>query len=260
MSCPRRAPHRSLGMVMSVTDDRAGQYRLRRQIYGRGAFGEVHVLVGPAQADDESRVKWAVDYAATSSIRPGPIPLEASAALDGALRGLMLAESLGAPVTGQVVRVTRVGINVADAEPSAVRAAASAAVVRAFGLEDECQRFYEHGRRYESKSASTSSRYSAIPTSGSTGQPVSNRNGSTSAPGQATPQEHLFNSSFRPKEKQLIRKLTVGTLPSMPKPVGRSSRSLPPNADAVRAQRRGRARFRRCRALPRSRPPGAVTF
>jgi hypothetical protein len=35
---------------------------------------------------------------------------------------------------------------------------------------------------------------------------------------------------------------------------------LSPNADAVRAQRPRSARFRRCRALPRTRPPGAVTF
>jgi hypothetical protein len=26
-----------------------------------GAFGEVHVVVGPAQADDESGVAWSVD-------------------------------------------------------------------------------------------------------------------------------------------------------------------------------------------------------
>jgi hypothetical protein len=148
------SPHRSFGMVSGVTDDRVGQYRLKRQIHGRGAFGEVHVVVGPAQADDESRVTWAVDYSAVSSIRPDTSPLEASAALDGALRGLMLAESLGAPVTGQVVRVTRVGIILADTEPSAVRAAATAAVVRAFGLEDECQLIYDDGWRYESKPAS----------------------------------------------------------------------------------------------------------
>jgi hypothetical protein len=70
---------------MSVTDDRVGQYRLKRQIHGRGAFGEVHVAVGPARADDESTVIWAVAVG-ERSIRPDTDPLEFSAALDGASR------------------------------------------------------------------------------------------------------------------------------------------------------------------------------
>ena len=135
---------------MSMSEDRVGRYRLTRQIHGRGAFGEVHVVVGPAQAGDESRAIWAVAEG-ERSIRLDADPLDASAALDGALQGLVLAESLGAPVAEQVVRVTRVGIILADTEPSAVRAAATAAVVRAFGLEDECQLIYEDGWRYEEK-------------------------------------------------------------------------------------------------------------
>ena len=83
------------------------------------------------------------------SIQMNTDPMDASAALDGALQGLVLAQSLGAPVAEQVVRVTRVGIILADTEPSAVRAAATAAVVRAFGLEDKCQLIYEDGWRYE---------------------------------------------------------------------------------------------------------------
>jgi hypothetical protein len=138
-------------MVLSVTDDRVGHYRLRRQIHGSGAFGEVHVVVGPARDDQESRVIWAVAEG-ERSIRPDTDLLEASAALDGALLGLALAESLGAPVTGQTVRVTRVVIIVADTEPGAVRAAAAAAVVKAFGLDDECQLIYKDGWRYEPKS------------------------------------------------------------------------------------------------------------
>ena len=107
-------------------------------------------MVGPARPNDDSRVIWAVAEG-ERSIRLDTDPLEASAALDGALHGLALVESLGAPVTGQVVRITSVVINVADTEPSAVRAAATAAVARAFGLEDECQLTYEHGWRYEPK-------------------------------------------------------------------------------------------------------------
>jgi hypothetical protein len=135
---------------MGVSEDRIGWYRLKRQIHGRGAFGEAHVVVGPAQAEDESRVIWSVAEG-EKSIKLHTDPLDASAALDGALRGLVLAESLGAPVMGQVVRVTRVGINVADTEPGAVRAAAAVAVVRVFGLEDKCQLIYEDGWRYEAK-------------------------------------------------------------------------------------------------------------
>ena len=141
----------SLAGVISVTDDKVGKYRLLRQIHGRGAFGEVHVVVRPAQTGAESRVIWAVDDADMSSIQPDTDPLDASTALDGALQGLVLAESLGAPVKNQVVRVTFVGINVADTEPGAVHAAASAAVIRAFGLEDKCQLIYQNGWRYESK-------------------------------------------------------------------------------------------------------------
>jgi hypothetical protein len=97
--------HRSFEMEMSVTDDRAGQYRLRRPIHGRGVLGEIHVVVGSSQ--------------------PG----------------------------------------------------------------DECRLPFEHGWRHESKSASTSSRCPAIPTSRSTGQPVSNRNRNraTSPPARQRP-------------------------------------------------------------------------
>lgn len=136
---------------MISVPDKVGKYRLLRQIHGRGAFAEVHVVVRPVQASAEPRVSWAIDDADGSSIRPDTDPLDASAALDGALHGLVLAESLGAPVKDQVVRVTHVGINVADTEPDAVHAAASAAVIRAFGLEDKCQLIYENGWRYESK-------------------------------------------------------------------------------------------------------------
>lgn len=140
--------------VIQVTDDKVGRYRLLRQIHGRGAFSEVHVVVRPARAGIDSRVIWAVDDADSSSVQPDKDPLDASAALDGALHGLVLAESLGGSVKDQVVRVTHVGINVADTEPSAVHAAASAAVIRAFGLEDKCQLIYENGWRYELKPVS----------------------------------------------------------------------------------------------------------
>src|SRR5262249_33123305 len=136
---------------ISMSEHKVGKYRLLRQIHGSGAFGEVHVVIGPAQAKAESTVIWAVDDTDMSSIQPDSDPLDTSAALDGALHGLVLAESLGAPVENQVVRVTRVGVNVADTEPSAVRAAASAAVIRALGLEDKCQLIYENGWRFELK-------------------------------------------------------------------------------------------------------------
>jgi hypothetical protein len=134
-----------------MTDEKVGKYRLLRQIDGRGAFGEVHVVVRPAQASAESRVAWAVNDADTTSTHPDTDPLDASAALDGAFQGLVLAESLGAPVKDQVVRVTHVGINVADTEPDAVHAAATAVVIRALGLEDRCQLIYDNGWRYDRK-------------------------------------------------------------------------------------------------------------
>jgi hypothetical protein len=134
--------------MLIVVDDKVGAYRLLRQIGGHGAFGEVHVVVGPAPTGAESTVIWAVDEANMSSVQPDTDPLDASAAMDGAAHGLMLAESLGASAKDQVVRVTHVGINVADTEPSALRAAAAAAVIRAFGLEDRCQLIYENEWRY----------------------------------------------------------------------------------------------------------------
>jgi hypothetical protein len=134
-----------------VNDDKVGKYRLFRQADGRGAFGEVHVVVRRVLAGAETEVIWAVGSEDTSSIQPDADPLDASAALDGALQGLALARSLGVPVKDQVVSVTHVGINVADTQPDAVRAAASAAVIRAFELEDKCQIVYEDGWRYEVK-------------------------------------------------------------------------------------------------------------
>ena len=63
------------------------------------------MVVGPARTGAEVRVTWAIDDADRSSIQPDTDPPDASAALDGALHGLVLAESLGAPVKDQVVRV-----------------------------------------------------------------------------------------------------------------------------------------------------------
>lgn len=57
-----------------MTHVRVGQYRLRRQIHGRGAFGEVYVVVGPARAGDESAVTRAVAEG-DRSIRPDTDPL-----------------------------------------------------------------------------------------------------------------------------------------------------------------------------------------
>lgn len=131
-----------------MADNRTGKYRLLRQIHGRGAFGEVHVQVRASRSGDDPRVVWAVEGSDETSAQPSHDPAETSAALEGARLGLALVESLDRSVQSQTVLVTFVGINVADTEPSAVRAAASAAVVQAFGLEGMCRLVYEHGWHY----------------------------------------------------------------------------------------------------------------
>lgn len=133
-----------------MNQEKVGKFRLLRQVHGRGAFAEVRVVIRPAKDDANERVHWAIDQP-SQSIQPEIDQLEASAALNGALHGLELAESLGAQVKDEVVWVVHVGINVADTEPDAVRAAASAAVVQAFGLEDKCRLFYDNGWKYDLK-------------------------------------------------------------------------------------------------------------
>jgi len=113
---------------------RIGTYRLMRQINGHGAFGEVHLAVHCSQDSAEPQVMWAAD-----GTRGNGYPENVAAAFEGVSLGLSLVESLGVSIHHRVVQITFIGITEVDTEPSAVRAAATAAVVRAFGLEGMCE-------------------------------------------------------------------------------------------------------------------------
>jgi hypothetical protein len=136
---------------MIVNDGRQGRFRLLRQIHGRGAFGEVHVNIRTARGGDERQVVWAVD-AHVPSARPDQYPAETAAAIEGAGLALRLLESLGVDTGTWVVQIVFVGVNDADSEPSAVRAAATAAVVQAFGLAERCELVFDTEWRYMAKS------------------------------------------------------------------------------------------------------------
>ena len=134
-----------------MTENRKGAFRLLRQSHGQGAFGEVHVTILAARVPDEPRVVWSVDAADASSASPDYHLAECAAAVEGADVGLGLLESIGVQVGKQTVHLTFLGINEADTEPSAVRAAATAAVMQAFGLVGRCELVYDTEWHYQLK-------------------------------------------------------------------------------------------------------------
>jgi hypothetical protein len=136
---------------MGVSENRKGEFRLLRQIHGKGAFGEVHATILATRVHDEPRVIWSVDADDASSAGPDHYPDECAAAVEGAHLALGLLESIGVQVGRQTAHLTFLGINEADTEPSAVRAAATAAVMQAFGLADRCELVYDTEWHYQLK-------------------------------------------------------------------------------------------------------------
>jgi len=110
-----------------------GEYRLRRQAAGRGAYAHVRVVeTAPGSSEPADRVHWAVDPADSASAQPARDPAAVQAALDGVADALADLDRIGVDTHGWPVHISFVGINIVDTEPSAVRASAAAATVAAF--------------------------------------------------------------------------------------------------------------------------------
>ena len=132
-----------------MTAIRSGEYRLKRQIHGSGAYAHVRVEVRPAGVGQAQRVQWSVDPADHSSAQPTYYAEEAQATLDGAAAALADLDRIGFDTGAHAVHVCFLGVNVVDTEPSAVRAAAGAATVAAFGLADRFELTFAEGWRYQ---------------------------------------------------------------------------------------------------------------
>jgi hypothetical protein len=135
------------GVAMSPAA-RIGEYRIKRQIHGSGAFTHVRVELRPADSAVADPVHWAVDPTDLGSAQPIRYPEEVRAALAGAEGALDDLDRIGVDTSGQAVHVTLLGINVVDTEPTAVRAAATAATAAAFGADDRFTLIYADGRQY----------------------------------------------------------------------------------------------------------------
>ena len=123
------------------TEQTTGEFRLARQIHGPGAFAHVRVEVRPDPAGG-------VHLSVSDVQRRRPNAAETRAALDGAAGALGDLDRQGVDTRGRSVHVTFVGITEVDTEPTAVRAAAAAATVAAFGAADRFTLTYADGWRY----------------------------------------------------------------------------------------------------------------
>jgi hypothetical protein len=126
-----------------------GEYRLKRQGGGRGAYAHVRVEAATAAPGPAGRVHWSVDPADSASTQPARDPAEVQAALDGAEAALADLDRIGVDTRGWAVSITFVGINIVDTEPAAVRAAAAAATVAAFNAGHRFELTFAGGWRYQ---------------------------------------------------------------------------------------------------------------
>jgi hypothetical protein len=126
---------------------RSGEFELKRQIHGAGAYAHVRVEVRPS-GQGSDRVQWSVDPASRTSVQPAHWPEEVRATLDGAAAALADLDRIGIDTSGWTVHIVFLGVTEVDTEPTAVRAAAAAATVAAFGAADRFVLTYPDGWRY----------------------------------------------------------------------------------------------------------------
>lgn len=131
-----------------VSAHATGEYRLRRQAGGRGAYAHVRVEIGPAGPGADARVVWSVDPEDSASAQPVRDPDAVQASLDGATAVLADLDRLGVDTLGLTVHITSVEINIVDTEPTAVRADAAAATAAAFDAADHFEFTCADGWRY----------------------------------------------------------------------------------------------------------------
>jgi hypothetical protein len=125
-----------------------GEFLLKRQAGGRGAYAHVRVVKVPAGPGLDARVVWSVDPEDSASAQPARDPAVVQAALDGAAAALGDLDRMGIDTHGSMVQITFVGINVVDTEPTAVGGAAAAATASAFDAADSFELTFADGWRY----------------------------------------------------------------------------------------------------------------
>ncbi|MEV0675423.1 hypothetical protein AB0I60_02755 [Actinosynnema sp. NPDC050436] len=124
-----------------------GRYRLWRQDMGVVAFASVELAIEDLVAGP-SQVRWSVERGDRSSAQPENDPVEVEAASRGVREVIdRLGRNRAELVGGLVVGVTKLEINLADTEPTAVQAAAAAATADLFGVLDRVEVVYEAGWR-----------------------------------------------------------------------------------------------------------------
>jgi hypothetical protein len=122
----------------------SGEYRLARQAGGRGAFAHVRVNVTrDADTEGGSQLVWGAELNDSTSAQPDRDMDEVRAALAGATDALDVLAALGIDTNGCRITVMWLGINRVDTEPSAVRAAACAAVATALDVDDRVEVVYQ---------------------------------------------------------------------------------------------------------------------
>ena len=121
-----------------------GTFRLLRQANGVGAYATaaVEVRIDPSGAQPASAN---LDLDAGG---PQLLDEEREAALSGARDALELLATRDARLAHAQVIVKRVGINHADTEPSAIRAATAAAVADAVGMGQNFSLHFDNGWKF----------------------------------------------------------------------------------------------------------------
>jgi Elongation factor G, domain IV len=125
-----------------------GDYRLRRQGGGRGAFAEVRVEVVETADTRPLHGGVRVEISDPASVRPGQVPEEMFDAARAGVRDVLAAAAgMGHQTQGLTARILSVRLNLVDSEPAAVRAAAGAATAQALHLLDRFEVVFADGWR-----------------------------------------------------------------------------------------------------------------
>jgi hypothetical protein len=111
-----------------------GDFRLKRQGGGRGAFAHVWVEVVPWQAGP--RIVIAIDPADLSSVTPWTDPEWREAAIAGCQECLDALQRQGVEVHAYQIQVTGLVFNQVDTAPDAIWASAFLATAQAFGARE----------------------------------------------------------------------------------------------------------------------------
>ena len=125
-----------------------GEYRLRKQADGLGHFA--HILVEASYGGGEPAIRWDVSPTDRGSAQPQYDPDLVEAAIAGVTDAYAALTRAGFDVEGWVVHIKRA---IVDSNPPAVRVAAAAATVDAFGFGAAFEVTYQNGWRFGRRSS-----------------------------------------------------------------------------------------------------------